>query len=84
MQLAWQRAKSMHGCKAEFYANRSYEVTFPAYVNGMRLLLTASVVPGNTPFLISRAMESQTGLRQCKSWVVNGSSQNVAIVDTTS
>eukprot|EP00913_Durusdinium_trenchii_P002397 g2213.t1 len=31
-----------------------YEVTFPAYVNGQRLQLTASVVPGSTPFLISR------------------------------
>ena len=23
MQLAWQRAKRMHGCKAEFYAPKS-------------------------------------------------------------
>ena len=41
-----------------------YEVTFPAYVNGQHLLLTASVVPGSIPFLLSRPTLEAWGAKQ--------------------
>ena len=41
-----------------------YEVTFPAYVNGQRLLLTALVGLGSTPFLLLRSTLEAWGAKQ--------------------